>query len=238
LSDKLPATTGKKLALESTTGVVKGLIGAIPWAGTALNEALFEVRSRLKQERLEKFVELLGETVEKLGEDAVRQETIRSPEFSDLLEDIMQNILKTHSEQKVRVFVTVMAATMCVSKLDDHDMRELYISVIGTLNESEMEILKNLYRFAEAAEKRRQSGGGELNMVAIDYTQAQTFGVPTENFKICFETLISKGLALDDSFGRFDARPRTFILPTRLATGLSRFIAECAKSTEHPISRL
>lgn len=36
---------------------LKGAIGAIPFAGTLINEVAFEARSRLKQERVNAFVE-------------------------------------------------------------------------------------------------------------------------------------------------------------------------------------
>ncbi len=61
-------------------------------------------------------------------------------------------------------------------------------------------------------------------MGPIDYKNDKLFGVDRERFKICFETLISKGLVFDDSFGRMSTRPRTFILPTPLAEGLMEFV--------------
>ena len=57
VSTHLPAKTH---VVKSAESVIRGLVGAIPYVGTALNEAIFDFRSRLKQERLEKFVEELA----------------------------------------------------------------------------------------------------------------------------------------------------------------------------------
>ncbi|WP_427339603.1 hypothetical protein [Caloranaerobacter sp. DY30410] len=46
----------KEIMKESGISILKGLIGAIPVVGTALNEAIFECRSRVKQKRVNNFI--------------------------------------------------------------------------------------------------------------------------------------------------------------------------------------
>lgn len=48
--------SNKILKDEYSLAALKGLIGAIPYAGTLLNEILFEARSRVKQERVNLFI--------------------------------------------------------------------------------------------------------------------------------------------------------------------------------------
>ena len=68
---------------KSTEVVVRGLVGAIPYVGTLLNEAIFDLRARLKQERLEKFVEYLADSLQTLEHDKIDVAYIQSAEFID-----------------------------------------------------------------------------------------------------------------------------------------------------------
>lgn len=54
--NKLYAMTKKLQTKEYGISTLKGMIGAIPFAGTFLNEVAFEARSRIKQERVNRFV--------------------------------------------------------------------------------------------------------------------------------------------------------------------------------------
>ena len=82
----LPAKT---YVMQSTESVIRGLVGAIPCVGTALNEAIFDLRARLKQERLEKFVEKLAGVLKTLDTAKVDTAYIKSEEFVDFLEDVL-----------------------------------------------------------------------------------------------------------------------------------------------------
>ena len=82
----LPAKT---YVMQSTESVIRGLVGAIPCVGTALNEAIFDLRARLKQERLEKFVEKLAGVLKTLDTAKVDTAYIQSEEFVDFLEDVL-----------------------------------------------------------------------------------------------------------------------------------------------------
>src|SRR5258708_4350845 len=78
---------GQEARKEYALAMIKGAIGAIPYAGTLLNEAFFEARSRLKQARLEQFFTGLSAKVAQLDERVIDKAYIQSEEFSDLLGD-------------------------------------------------------------------------------------------------------------------------------------------------------
>ena len=64
----LPA---KIYVMKETESIVRSILGATPIVGTALNEAFFDLRARLKQERLEKFVEELAKNVHSLETEMI-----------------------------------------------------------------------------------------------------------------------------------------------------------------------
>lgn len=216
---------------ESGIGVIKGIIGAVPYFGTMLNEALFDIRSRIKQKRLEDFVQNLDQKLEGIDHRLIDRAIIQSDEFSDFIESVIKKILRIKSKQKMDTFSDILASTMISKNVNDYGMRDIYISILANLSENEMLILEHLYRYSEAAERNKKEGK-ELEMTRIDYSQPQQMGVNTDEFKICFETLISKGLVFDDSFGRLSTKPRSFIMPTQLAVKLIHFIKECKSLTD------
>jgi hypothetical protein len=232
--DLVPSTKradAKTVTTEVATGIVKSLMGAVPFAGTLLTEAAFDVRARINQKRFEAFVGELSQTVARLGDEKISHATLESEEFSDLLVHAIEKATKTRSERKRKIFADIVADSMCRSSLRDFDQREVYTSILASLDDAEITILRSFHSFIIARKKRRTQDQ-ELQMPSLDYTAATLFGVPTEIFRMCFETLISKGLVFDDSFGRMDTHARTFILPTPLAEGLMDFVHNVESNIE------
>ena len=93
----LPAKT---YVMKETESMVRSIFGAIPLFGTALNEATFDLRARLKQERLERFIEDLAKNVHSLETEKVDTAYIHSEEFVDFLEDVLIRATKTRAEEK------------------------------------------------------------------------------------------------------------------------------------------
>lgn len=213
----------KLVAQETSVGFIKGLFGAVPFVGTLPTEAVFDIRARIKQRRFEEFTLKLTNRIENL-ENKINYNFLKSEEFIDLFEDMTEKILRNKSQKKLNIFTDILASSMCKSALDDIEFSHLYISIIDSLTEVELKILDSLYKYAVAAEKKMKDQNVELEMMAIDYSQENIWNVPKLDFKICFETLISKGLAFDDSSGHWDTKPRTFIKPTPLAIALIDFI--------------
>ena len=99
VSAPLPA---KIHVVKSAESVIRGLVGAIPDVGTALNEAIFDLRARLKQERLEKFVEELASILQTLKSDKIDVAYIQSAEFVDFLEDVLVRAAKVRADEKTK----------------------------------------------------------------------------------------------------------------------------------------
>ncbi len=208
------SATGKEYGI----GVLKGAIGAVPWVGTLLNEALFDARSRLKQQRLNDFFIGVAEDVKKLSEDAIDHDFLQSDEFSDLIEDICNRVARTRNAEKRYQFQRVLVGAM--TGANDPDFSSMFLAVLGEITEAELRILRGFARHLER--KAAYAAKGEkLDMGAIDYG-SNPWGFPPEVARQIIQSLIAKGLLFDDSHGRYDSDPFTVIMPTDLG---GRFLA-------------
>ncbi|WBV52053.1 hypothetical protein [Chryseobacterium gambrini] len=122
----------------------------IPYVGQLLSEALFEYRGRIKQNRLNKFTELLSDYFGNNSE--INIEKIQSEDFSDLFEAILKRVAETKSEQKLRHFRDIL--TNSLNENLDYENSEIYLDLISNLSEIDMSILKNHQLFDNKFDKR------------------------------------------------------------------------------------
>lgn len=119
---------------------VKGLIGAIPFAGTFLNEVTFEARSRIKQERVNKFILEFGEFINKNSEKDYDLGSLNVEQISDVFEEILISISKTSAEHKRKVFQQILFKQLTSNNLEtDETIR--FINITNELTKTEFEIL-------------------------------------------------------------------------------------------------
>lgn len=127
----------KKEILNST---LKSAFGAIPFAGTALNELFFEYNSSLKQKRLNRFIEILSEYFF-INQD-VKIENIKTEDFNDLFESVLKRVVQTKSEAKLLRFRDIIINQLN-SPSDETEIVDLYLEIISSLSEIELTILYN-----------------------------------------------------------------------------------------------
>lgn len=132
----------EELLKEGGLAALKGLIGAIPFAGTALNEAFFEARGRIKQNRVNSFIENFGEFLSNFKEEELNLDQIREEDFSDFFEQLMVNISKTRSEAKKKAFQSLLANQLKNPKPIDY--AEVILEITNSLQEKQIPILLNL----------------------------------------------------------------------------------------------
>ena len=75
---------------EISKTATKVLFGIIPYIGDALDEVVFEHRSRIKQNRINQFVESFKEFYKSLNIKQVKIDDIKSEEFGDVFEAILR----------------------------------------------------------------------------------------------------------------------------------------------------
>ncbi len=207
------------VAREYGLSVIKGLVGAVPYAGSLLNEVMFEARSRLKQARLEGFLVGLAARVAQLREEALDMEYMRSPEFSDLVEDVCLRVARSSSQARRDHFQAVLLHAMTGQK--EPDFGPLFIDVLTEISEAELAILHQVCDATRWLLSKEQQGV-KAELKPYDYSGEPVMGHPPEVFRSIIQSLVRKGLAYDDSFGRFDSRAYTFVRATDLGV---RFLA-------------
>ncbi len=128
---------------EIFVSTLKGLIGAIPTIGTALNEAIFEHRARVKQNRVNKFVEDLAAYMKGRSIEDHSFEQISSDQFGDIFEAIIKEVAETSSDEKKKRFKLILANQL-LNPIKT-DFVEVYIDVIAKLNDMQIKILAAHY---------------------------------------------------------------------------------------------
>lgn len=220
MSDNSEIVIPSKQSHEYALAVLKGTITAIPYVGGVIDEVLFEARARNQQDRLNALFSQTKLDVEELGEEKLDKEFIHSERFVELVEEICTRTAKTASETRRARFRKIFVDLLQGKNDDDFEL--LFISFISTMSEGEIKVLAGFMPFLEA---QRQAGaeGRRLEATSLDYSKPM-FGVGGEVARQCILALISRGLLLDDSLGRFDTSPLTIVVPTELGERFSNWL--------------
>ena len=198
VSAPLPTKTYVKTSVES---LIRGLIGAIPTVGTLLNEAIFEGRARLKQERLEKFVEYLADSLQTLDSDKIDRAYIQSEEFVDFLEDVLIRAAKVRAEEKRRKLAAVLADRLQYAEGSPFDDR--FLDLLIALSDIQVHILAEHLR---AVEERENTGED------AKHRQPSYYNVSESEYPLLIQDLMSKGLfVFAGGFGKVTELGQAFI---------------------------
>lgn len=128
---------------EVLVSVAKSLFSAIPYAGTALTELVFDYNGRIKQNRLNHFTEILAEGFTQNSD--INLENVKTEHFNDLFEAILKRVVTTKSEAKLCRFKDILINELkCPS---ESDVVDIYLDLINNLSESEILILYNHRHF-------------------------------------------------------------------------------------------
>lgn len=133
----------KEIAVQTTISTLKSLIGAIPVVGGAMNEFLFETRGRIKQDRINKFVEAFANYLSELKPVQLHISQIEKEEFGDFFEEVILKVAKTKSEIKKETFKKLLANQIVKPK--NFDYAGLLLEIIGNLHEEQIPILQKLF---------------------------------------------------------------------------------------------
>ncbi|WP_281239948.1 hypothetical protein [Flavobacterium praedii] len=128
---------------EISVSVLKSIFGAIPYGGALLDELFFEYNGRLKQNRLNKFIEILAENFTENTE--IDLNNIKTEDFSDLFESILRRVVQTKSELKLLRFKDILIAEL-KKPSESIELIDHYLDLISNLTEEEITILYN-HRF-------------------------------------------------------------------------------------------
>lgn len=139
---------------EVATSVVKSAFAAIPYAGQILNEIFFDYRGRIKQERLNKFTKLLSDYFSNNSD--IELEKMKNEDFSDLLEAVLRKVVFTKSEEKLIRFRDILTNSI-KSEPQQLENSEIYLDLVSSVSEVEIEILLNHRVFDKTYELKREN---------------------------------------------------------------------------------
>ena len=203
---------------------VKGIFGMIPYIGTTLDEVIFEHRSRIKQARLNKFIEQLNNyfEVNSDGKYYIDHDSLKTEEFSDIFEKILYSVSKTSANHKIDIFKNILIKRI-EAKNVAVNLEGKYIDITNSISEIQFEILNQYalltdddlhipvklekYKYqnnsinfpgytAEDQRKRRRLLYERWKSIE-DPNDSKTYSIDPEDFLINVTDLISKGLLFD-----------------------------------------
>jgi hypothetical protein len=125
---------------EAGISALKGAIGAIPVAGTLLNEIIFDYRSRVKEKRLLLFLDDLSKTLRSLNDQKIDIDYLKTEEFSDILEEILKRVASSQSNEKRNRFKKILIGEMSASLKSE--FKTSFLDITSNITETQLLILK------------------------------------------------------------------------------------------------
>lgn len=142
----------KIIAQKAIEGVIRTMLGTLPYGPVFIE--ILEIGGRIKQERLNSFLEELAKFLTENQED-INIDNIRSEDFIDLFESVITRVVKTQSEIKRQRFKDILINKI---KVPDYniDNAEIHLSIISELSEKAIEILSYHAVFNEEYENAKE----------------------------------------------------------------------------------
>ena len=210
----------KTYVMKTTESLVRSALGAVPGVGTLLNEAIFDWRARLKQERFEKFVGYLYDMLQKLESDKIDTAYIKSEEFVDFLEDILIRASKTRAEEKRKKLAAVLAGRLQHAKSTPFDDR--FLDLLLSLTEIQVRILAEHLRAA----KKRENSNQDTAEASTEHRQPGYYDLSDSEYRFLVQDLLSQALLYTHSVGRGNLGVFQFLEVTELGQAFIRFLEE------------
>jgi hypothetical protein len=233
---------GRDDALES---LAKSAFGLVPFVGAALNEAVFDFRSRVKQRRLEGFVADLAKEVGRIGDSAIDRKYIETEEFSDLLEAVLVRATRTRSDERRARLRDVLVSQLCDPRPSDYEER--FLDILLSLDETSILILEN-HRKHGGIETRedyeRRVLGAKTPSAQKDgiyplapFRTAPHYGIDQDRYEFLVQDLVSHALLADHGMGRMGMSSFELLKVTVLGMEFLRFVKSDASQGEQPKPR-
>lgn len=113
-------------------------ISFIPKVGPFLAEG-FNHYGKVRQERLNLFLEKLKEYFDGLSDEEIEPEFLKSEDFAWLFEAVLKKVAETKSENKRETFRKILMSSIGAKKVSDFS--ETFLNLTSQLHEKQIEIL-------------------------------------------------------------------------------------------------
>lgn len=132
---------------ETTRGIIKGLIGGIPYLGTIINELLFEAPNRIQQARINNTVEYLSRKLDSIQTNLESKEYFMSEDFYDFTRILFETTVKVKSEEKRKMLANVYLNSIEVESDYETSTNRLFFSFISDLTLNHLVLLKYIQKY-------------------------------------------------------------------------------------------
>lgn len=209
MTKELVKHDGPSIKQEVAISTVRAVIGVIPYVGPLLIEALFDCRSRIKQERANQFVEELKDAVQNLAESRIDYSFLKTEEFSDHIEEVMAKVLQNRSAAKRNHYKNIL-----IKGIKGHrppDLSKVFLDILSEITDEEMLLLAKFYELSNQQPDQPNPLSFKLNKERVEQ-----LGYEYKDFSLWIQSLLRKGVLYDDGPGKWGARPYELIRITEL----------------------
>ena len=184
--------------------IYKSILSTVPY-GAVLNEVFFDCRARIKQNRLNNFIETLDKRLIEIG---IKTENIKDNEdFIDAFELVIKKVIDTKASYKINIFRDILVNQLYMEKQIDTGLLDTFLNIIYQMSEIEIKILNDIKQLTENKSQTKNK-----------------FNLSDEKYKFYIQNLISKSLLYDDGMNSAGARPFDVVKLTDFGKELLDFI--------------
>ena len=184
---------------ESVIGLIKGAIGAIPFFGSAINEALFDIAGRIQQKRINEFVVQLTSQVNEIADNKIDEEYLKSEDFYDLTRIIFESVIRIKSKEKQTALSRVYLNAIQDKSDIEQDLSILFSKFIIELMPLQIKILFFIeQKEGELIEIGNYKKFYDLFISCFNITELDKYEFKYACNDLENKTLISLGAGLDD----------------------------------------
>jgi len=179
--------TIKEYSIESiraTTKIYLSLLG--PW-GIAVDEVLFGIGERVRAKRLEDFVKILSEKIDRSSEQKIDQEYFKSEDFYDLTVNIINASVKTNSLLKHELLSQLFIEGVNEKIKWETGIAFIFVSYINEMSEKHILIFKYLFenrdklKYLDSFENLFQTFTSETEVFKLDKYEFRMYLRDLEN---------------------------------------------------------
>ena len=158
---------GKQIVKGVATGCLKGLLSSTPYVGTSI----VGVWDECWNSRIQDAITKLSEALDKIEEQKIDQEFIRSEEFIDLFYKAIRIRVQSRSKQKAKFIQGLLIESMQKNRdaRFSISLKESFLSILDQLTEEEIQFL---YDFSADKYFRKSKddiyGMGDHYAIALD----------------------------------------------------------------------
>lgn len=205
---------------------------AIPYPALGIGTEFYEYRNRIRQYRINRFVELLQEYLETSGlNKKIDFELINEEEFTDLFEAVIVRVAKTKAIEKLDRFKLIL--TKHLTTTNEINYVDTFLDLVYQLHEKQINILQSHYELFKELEGKdllttnnsielqlrqeneKRTKGEENNYIIIKdelnefrrLRKATGYNITEGEYRFFIQDLTAKSLLIDFGIGGIGTSP-------------------------------